>query len=174
MNRARKRSLLALALLGTVTAAWFAPPEVPAAPAQPRSARAGAARPAQAAPAVPQLDVLRIRARDAAHDDEQADGRLFAPAPWSIVAATAPLAAPEPQAAPAAPAQAPPLPFRVLGQYEEAGRTVVFLQHGELNVLARVGDTIAEHYKVDSLQGNSMTLRYIPLDQLQTLEVGGR
>jgi hypothetical protein len=172
------RALLGLALLASVAAAWYAPADgapARAGTAKPDGRRAAAGRGARGAPPAPALDVLSIRRR--VEEDEQEDGQLFTPAPWATATAPVPapaVAAAEPAEPAAAPEQAPLLPFRVLGQYEQAGQTVVFLQHGELNLLVRVGDTIAEQYKVESLVGNAMSLRYIPSGQLQTLEVGTR
>jgi hypothetical protein len=42
------------------------------------------------------------------------------------------------------------------------------------NLAVRVGDTIAEQYRVERLEGQTLTLRYLPLDVLQTLDVGGK
>jgi hypothetical protein len=69
--------------------------------------------------------------------------------------------------------QAPPLPFRAIGRYEEDGETVFFLQHNERGIVVRVGDTVAEQYKVESVQGNLLTLTHLPTNQTQTLDVGG-
>jgi hypothetical protein len=59
-----------------------------------------------------------------------------------------------------------------MGRYVEDGQVLVFLQHNDSNLVVRVGDTIAEHYKVESLDGGTLTLRYLPLDQQQTIDVG--
>jgi hypothetical protein len=72
---------------------------------------------------------------------------------------------------PPPPPQAPPLPFKVLGQYSESGEVGVFLLHNDKTLVARVGDTLAEQYKVESLTGEVMTLLYVPLQQQQTLVI---
>jgi hypothetical protein len=60
----------------------------------------------------------------------------------------------------------------VLGRYEEAGKTVVFVLHGEESLVVRVGDVIAKDYKVEKLNESTLFLRYIPLDQVQELALG--
>jgi hypothetical protein len=181
-----KRVLLGLALLASVVAAWFAPTadgdgvvltQHAASVAASRAAPTpDTLRPISSAPArsvaVAAIDVRRIRAREQGEPGTEAHSRLFAARQWR--APVKPLA-PASVVAPPAPAapQAPPLPFRVLGRYDDAGETTVFVQHFEQALVLRVGDTIAEQYKVESLQGSTLTLRYLPLNQTQTLEVGG-
>ncbi|MES2740709.1 MAG: hypothetical protein V4754_07125 [Pseudomonadota bacterium] len=177
MTAAGKRIALALGLAATLAAAWFAPaepavtPTLASAPGAVKPARASAKR-ARAVDSTA-LDVLSIRRRDLEPDDDgEHDGRLFALAQWSA-AAVAPPAAPAPVAEPVAPAQAPPLPFHLLGRYQQQGRAVVFLQFNDQNLVVQAGDTIAELYKVESIGASSMQLRYIPLGQQQTLDLGG-
>lgn len=187
MSPGKKRGLLGLALLATIIAAWFAPPAGTAGVALSEHARGAAIR-ADASPqavanqvvnasartASPaSVEVLSIRQREIDDEDDEQDARLFATTQWSPPARKAPVAGISPAAtAPASP-QAPPLPFRVLGRYEEAGQAIVFLQYNDQNLVVRVGDTIAEQYKVEGLHGTTLSLRYLPLNQEQTLEVGG-
>jgi hypothetical protein len=122
------------------------------------------------APAV----VLGIKERATRKDDDGAS--LFSPTQW-----TRPTRKVEPPTEPvvtlplapvtAAPAKAPPLPFRVMGRYVEDGQTGVFLQHNEHNLVVHSGDTLAHDYKVLSLDGGVLTLLYIPLNEIQTLRV---
>lgn len=113
--------------------------------------------------------VLAIRPRDT---DATAPAGLFTPQQWTpppkskavAVAIESPPAPPPPVA--------PPLPFRVLGRYAQDGQPAVFLQYNEQNLVVRVGDTIADHYKAERLEGSTLTLRYLPLDLPQTLDVG--
>jgi hypothetical protein len=180
MSPRTTRALLGVALLLTLLAAWFAPPDdsvgVAASEAGPAGTKRGASMPPLAgkerrSAAAPFVDVLRIRARALEDGDDAPDAILFSSTQWSPPATVTAAAAPTPVAA-AAPAQAPPLPFRVLGSYERAGQTVVFLQQNDQNHVVRVGDTIADTYKVESLDDAVMKLRYLPLDQIQTLELG--
>ncbi len=180
MTALTKRILLALGLAATLAAAWFAPADPAVAPVAIAPIAPAAAKPVRAsgkgarAAGGAALDVLGIRRRDLdPDDDDEHDGRLFALTQWSPPPAAAP-AAPAPAAEAAAPAQAPPLPFHPLGRYQQQGRTVVFLQFNDQNLLVQEGDTIAEVYKVESIGASSMQLRYIPLDQQQTLDLSGR
>lgn len=171
MSAAFKRGLIGAALLATLLAAWYAPAPDGAVVESSAPARARAPVEARRVPGAnaPLADVLTIRAR-ASDDEDEDDGGLFAGA---APAPSAPLAAPAPAAPPAGPApQLPPLPFHVLGMHEQAGKTVVFLQQNEFNHVVRVGDTIGDTYKVESLEGSILTLRYLPMNQTQTLDLG--
>jgi len=167
-SRTGMRVSLGAVLLLTLGAAWYAPEgetseAAVSAAAAPRSALQRKA----SAP----LDVLAIRARG--EDGDGVASGLFAPAAWTASAAPAenPAAAAPAPVAEAAPAL-PPLPFRVMGSHEQAGKTLIFLQQNEATHVVRVGDTIGETYKVESIDASTMTLRYLPLDQVQTLELG--
>ena len=80
-----------------------------------------------------------------------------------------PLALPVPAAAPVA----PPLAYRFVGRYADAERLGVILQapDGQVTV-AHVGEPLGSDYRVESIVGNSMVLRYLPLDLPQTLDIG--
>lgn len=82
---------------------------------------------------------------------------------------SAPLALPAPAAAPVA----PPLAYRFVGRYADAERLGVILQgpDGQVTV-AHVGETLGSDYRVEAIVGNSMVLRYLPLDLPQTLDIG--
>lgn len=187
MSPGARRVALFVALLATLVAVWFAPVDEDdgvalSARAQGAKPRAGdvaqpasnqtvtaAARTTTSSP----VEVLRIQSREQGNEDNAREARLFSSTRWTQPVKAAPVASPAPTEVAAAPPQAPPLPFRALGRYDEAGQAAIFLQHLENNLVVRVGDTIAEQYKVESLQGTTLTLRYLPLNQLQTLEVGG-
>jgi hypothetical protein len=129
------------------------------------TSRMGAAEPVQ---------VLALRPRDGQAVEGPAE------AGWLGVAAARPVPAPvrpvieTPPPLPAGPAAAPALPFRAFGRYVDGGEDVVFLMMNDQNLAVRVGDTIAEHYRVERLEGQTLTLRYLPLDLVQTLDVGGK
>lgn len=108
--------------------------------------------------------VLAIRPRVAADGDHEP----FPAVTWNAPPPDATVkAGDEPPPEP----QAPPLPFKVMGQYSEADQHGVFLLHNDQNLVARVGDTIANNYKVESLRDGVLTLLYLPLQQRQTLLV---
>jgi len=166
-----------MALCATLLAAYFAPPL--AGEAVVLSERAAGTK-APVPPVVQTVrdpsaqagDVLSIKARDAdAQDDDATSVFASRSAPVPAAKDSQPAAVPVPQTPVAA--QAPPLPFRVLGRFSEGDEDGVFLQINDQNLVVRVGDTIAEHYKVESLNATTLTLRYGPLNQVQTLEVGG-
>ena len=119
--------------------------------------------------------VLLIKPR-VSHDEEGNDRvpPLFAATRWAAAAASAHASAPPvPTVTQPVPLQAPALPFRVLGRYDDGGRMAVFLQQDDRNFVVHVGDVLDERYKVERLDGATLTLRYLPLNQLQSLDVGG-
>lgn len=184
----RRRLVLGAALLATALAAYWAPrpdgdvvaptmrdkpaavaqdPAAPAAPSVPAAANAQPGRSGEVPGAV-----LRIRPRDQADDDSA--GSAFPAAAW-VDRPALPSAKPMPAlpvlSVPPAPT-APPLPFRMLGRYLEDGKPAVFLQLNDQNLVVRVGDTIAEQYKVESLDDTTLTVLHLPTNQRQTLNVG--
>jgi hypothetical protein len=175
---AKRRALLGAALLATL-AAWFAPAGEPA------SSVVEATRPAAARPAassrthqrggapVQAVGVLVIRPRAQGAADDAGDAEVFASLQQAAPAAPAPAPAAATAGTAAATPSVPPLPFRLLGRMDESGRSAVFLQYNDQNLVVRVGDTIADQYRVESLKGNILTLLYLPLNQTQTLDVGG-
>jgi hypothetical protein len=182
MTPKKKRGLLGLALFATCIAAWFAPiadTDGVALSERTKNTSRVATKDMSAAGATSRtssssaVELLRIHARNQEDIDEPDEVELFSATQWSSPDKKASIADAVPQdAAPVRP-QAPPLPFSVLGKYEEAGQTAIFLQNNDQNLVAHVGDTIAEQYKVESLRGTTLTLLYLPLNQTQSLEVGG-
>ena len=63
--------------------------------------------------------------------------------------------------------------YRFVGRYADADRLGVILQgpDGQVTV-AHVGETLGSDYRVETIVGNSMVLRYLPLDLPQTLDIG--
>ena len=142
--------------------------------------RRAAAPPPEAAPArvarnepprndVPQVRLDRLDARqlgDATRDP-------FAP-PVKRVQRAAPKPAPVVVARPAPPPppSAPPLPFKYMGKLASSDGVSVFLIHGDRNLVAHEGETIASKYRVDRIGETTMALTYLPLNQQQTLNFG--
>lgn len=198
MKGTSSRTLIGVALVGTLLAAWFAPEPAQDGLALSDKAKAagnrthaapgsGSAGPTPAATAVgvpsttrtgEPVQVLALRPREG----QEADG--LSEAGWLGVAMARPVAAPvatrvveTPAPLATAPAAAPPLPFRAFGRYGDGSNgseDVVFLMLNDQNLAVRVGDTIADQYRVERLEGQTLTLRYLPLDVLQTLDVGGK
>lgn len=169
-----KKSLLGLALVATLVAAWFAPDDEAdlIAPAVARSqAPAAVAVPQGTGLAAPAADLsLAIRPRE--QDDQT--GSAFGSGQWQNPAPLKPqsarVAVQPAGAATAGPPSAPPI--RVLGRYVEDGKAAYFLQVGERNILARVGDKVGDDFHLDSDGPNGLTFTYLPLNQQQVLAAG--
>lgn len=171
------RWVLGLSLAATLVAAYFAPATEAEDLQLSDRARAASSQPVpkskvgSTARDVTTVQVLAIRPRGMADVESNAawfDSRQQVQMQPQRVAVAAPVAS-----APAEAVQAPALPFRPFGRYVEDGQEVIFLLHNDQNLVVRVGDTIAQQYKVESLDGNKLTLRYLPLDLAQTLDLGG-
>lgn len=194
----RNRWILLLVLMGTLLAAWLAPPaqetadvalsshaRVKVFPPQGQSAVApgSAERPAEKQPGLASVEsaagkseteVLVIRARV---DEQDSDplSELFASPAWARKAPPAQKVVTEgSQVVPADPPSPtpPPLPFTVIGSMSEGGHRKYFLRYAEQNFVVQLGDTLLEQYRVEAIDGSKLLLRYLPLDQLQSLELG--
>lgn len=190
MKTSSRLRVLGLVLVGVLIAAWFAPPiedesvilsDRSRARGQQKGDEKSGAPDRQVVPHVRTtrdalsatesgLTVLQLRARGSTSDVEEQESPLFAAAGWD-----APPKSPKVVATPVVtevPApKAPPVPFRFLGRYEDGGDTVLFLQHLDQNLVVRMGDIVLDRYKVESLQGTTLVLRYLPLNEPQTLDV---
>jgi len=181
MADARRRLLwgaLALTLIGVVLAARV---EESAPPAT-RESRRGAAPartalpPAQAAGTLeapaPPIDFDRLRR--APFDAALAAGIAQAwepppPAPPSAAALAAQKAA---LTAKAPPPQAPTLPFRVIGIFNDGTSTAAIVQSGQVVHVLRPGDVVERNYRVEAVNEKEATLMYLPLNILQKLDLG--
>ena len=105
-------------------------------------------------------------------DDEAigAGGNLFGAQNWTPpVAAQAASEAPPP---PPPPPTAPPLPFTYLGKAAGEGSWEVYLARGDKTYNVRDKDVIDGVYRVDAIAPPTMTLTYLPLNQVQQLNIG--
>jgi hypothetical protein len=138
-------------------------PVVRAPAASTARARVVAAAPKDAtAPAI-----LRLLPRDeliAAGDGADAFGsRDWTPPP------------PPPQPAPPPPPPtAPPLPFTFVGKAVEKGEWEVFLARGAETLIVRNKTVIDGVYRVDAIAPPGMTFTYLPMNQVQQLNIGVR
>ena len=73
---------------------------------------------------------------------------------------------------PPPPPSAPPLPFTYLGKAVGEGSWEVYLARGEKTYNVRIKDVIDGVYRVDAITPPMMTLTYIPLNQVQQLNIG--
>jgi hypothetical protein len=76
-----------------------------------------------------------------------------------------------PPPAPPAPS-APPLPFTVLGKGVADGAWEVYLARPDRTYIARVGTVIDGMYRIDTIAPPTLTLTYLPLKQVQQLNIG--
>jgi hypothetical protein len=174
MSGNTRRKLLALSLLATLVAAYFSPTkqsETLLLTEHTRKAIAYKSNKAIAAPNKGAVEILAIRPRDqgnAAHTQD-----WFRSGQWASPTEVSPIKVESAAAVEPPLPQAPPLPFKVLGRYTDEDVESVFLQHNDENLVVHVGETIAQNYKVESLNVSTLTLRYLPLNQIQTLDLSG-
>lgn len=172
MNQRTFRIGLGVALIATLAATWFSPPPDEEAVVAPVASHAPAKTGTTPIPAPDgQVDVLEIRPRAAGGGKGQDDALFAAVLPEVQSGRVA--AAPATAAVATVPAAAPAAPFRVLGRFADAQRNVVFLEQRDKNLVVAVGDTIDGQYKVEGISTTTLTLRYLPMDQVQTISLGG-
>ena len=173
MKLTRSQMLLALALVAVGLLAWFAPQET--------NDESGVVEPAarartttQPAPATTSDGAVRQNAL--APEPTAAAGRQDAGSVQAGELVRAATSAAATQAAipppPPPPPQAPPLPFAFMGRYDDGVKPIYLLSRGDLVVTASVGDKLDGSYQLEALQGNSLVINYLPLNQKQTLDVG--
>ncbi len=75
-------------------------------------------------------------------------------------------------ASPPPPPAAPPLPFTYLGKQTIGGKTEVFLANGDKVVIAREQDVIQNTYRVESIRPTTLSMVYLPLNEIQRLSIG--
>jgi predicted RNA binding protein YcfA (HicA-like mRNA interferase family) len=82
---------------------------------------------------------------------------------------------PPPPAKPSAPPPptAPALPYTYIGKKLEDDAWEVYLTKGEHTFIVHDKTTIEETYRVESIKPPTLTLTYLPLNQMQTLPIGG-
>ncbi|MCC7596596.1 hypothetical protein IGS61_03795 [Janthinobacterium sp. FW305-129] len=130
-------------------------------------ARHAAARPPAAQPAIL---ALLPRSEVAGEDGDTfgGAGAVFHSQDWTPpppkVAAVAPPPPPPPMA--------PPLPFVYLGKAAADGAWEVFLSRADKTYIVRANTVIDGAYKVAAIAPPVMTLTYLPLNQVQQLNIG--
>jgi hypothetical protein len=145
--------------------ASIAEPVTRPAPAASRAAASDQARPEPA--------ILALRPRDTliggADNTTRKDG-LFANHSWTPPPPPSPL---PPKPVPPPPPNAPPLPFTYLGKKVEDRQWEVFLARGEQTYIVRDQTVIDGAYRVESIRPPILSITYLPLNQVQTLTIGG-
>jgi hypothetical protein len=186
-----KQLLLAIALVATLVATYLAPDAADTGDLVPagvreraRALRSGTPGVTAYTPAARVPDHEQVSPKPWARDEsERASSTVFEPAGWAHAApagTTPPKTAAKPVPGPlvgpvavVAPAPvAPPLPFKALGWYREGERRGAFVQYQGSNLVVHVGDKVGNDYVFESWTDRSLSVRYLPLNQLQTLEVG--
>ncbi len=137
------------------------------------STPAAATRSAKSEGADPAILRLASRATLIGNSDEAmgAGADVFGRREWNPPPPPPP---PEAQvkAPPPPPPSAPPLPFIYLGKAASNGSWEVFLAIGDKTYIARDKMVIDGTYRVDAIAPPSLTLTYLPLNQVQQLNIG--
>ena len=80
---------------------------------------------------------------------------------------------PKPEPVPPPAPTAPPLPYAYLGSYQEpGGHLIIFLSKGERMYSVSPGDILESNYRIEGIAGGQLSLIYLPLNTVQTLNVG--
>lgn len=174
--------VMGLALVGAAALVMFgdnrpAPDVVEAVERAP--ARAAASAPAAAARASVKTGepvILRLAPRATLIGDEDgklgAPGDLFGRRDWTPPPPPPDAAAKAAAAAPPPPPMAPPLPFTYLGKAVADGAWEVYLARGDKTFIVRDQMVIEGTYRVDAITPPNLTLTYLPLNQIQQLNIG--
>ena len=125
---------------------------------------------------MPPLTVLNILPRNAVADISSEESNLFNSTQWTKPSVKKDLSQEVKKLVIINPIEEspPPLPFIVLGRYLEGGQEIFFLQHNNQNLVARIGDTLINQYKVESIRGATLNLRYLPLNSIQSLDFSNK
>jgi hypothetical protein len=149
-----------------------APMPVAAAPLRTVSLPAGAGHAADAGPGGARILALLPREVLIGDGDEQfrqGGNPVFGHQDW-----TPPPPPPPPAAAasPPPPPSAPPLPFTFIGKSVADGAWEVYLARGDRTYVVRDKTVIDGTYRVDAIAPPVLTLTYLPLNQVQQLNIG--
>lgn len=171
--KTRRWVLLAAAPLVAVAALRSNAPEEEAAlrvASPPRATGAAAEGSRTGGSATPGLDLRRLHNLPRRHMSEQPPLDPFAvEAPKSP---QAPPAAVEAAPPPPPPPQAPPLPFRFIGRQDANGVVHVFLEQQNEAHIVKLGDTVADGWRLDAVDERALTFTYLPLGQQRRLDIG--
>ena len=113
--------------------------------------------------------ILRLLPRDELIGKLDTGDKLFDSQNWNPPPPPPPKAVALP---PPPPPTAPPLPFTFLGKSVGDGAYEVYLARGEKTYLVRENTTIDGVYRVDKIVPPMLTLTYLPLNQVQQLNIG--
>jgi hypothetical protein len=127
--------------------------------------------PSSSSPSAPDPVIGRLIPRETLIGDGRdrfgaGESTLFGRQDWT------PPPPPPPKPPPPPPPSAPPLPFTVIGKSLEDGKWEVYLAAGDRTHVASVGATLDGAWRVDRIAPPLMTLTYLPLNQVQQLNIG--
>ena len=119
------------------------------------------------------LVILALHPREnligGAQAEKQHDG-LFGSQTW---APPPPPPPPPPAPLPPPTPTAPPLPFTYLGKKLEDGSWEVYLARKDQTFVVKTNTVIEGNYRIDAIKPPTLSLTYLPLNQIQTLTIGG-
>ncbi|HZX27281.1 MAG TPA: hypothetical protein VFF16_09440, partial [Telluria sp.] len=113
-----------------------------------------------------EVAIARLLPRDELIGDERDDGTAFQSQNWN------PPPPPPPPPAPPPPPTAPALPFTVIGKALSNGVWEAYLSRNDQIYVVRPGDVLDGTYRIDSIAPPLMTLTYLPMNQVQQLNIG--
>lgn len=133
-----------------------------------RSAQPAPVRAASIAPGAPEPSILRVQERAGmlGDDDGAQAGNVFGTQDWNPPPAKLPPPAPPP------PPTAPALPFTYLGKAVSDGALEVYLARSGTTYIVRDNMVIDGIYRVDAITPPTLTLTYLPLNQVQQINIG--
>lgn len=145
-------------------------PATPTTPATPAAAnRVAAITPNLAsniAPTATGSRVLSVADREAFTGEDA----LFKGLPAAPVQAPRAPAAPPPQVAPSEP-EVPRLPLKMIGRYVDNGAPAAFVLMQDQSLVLRVGDAVADGFRVDHIDEASVTVRHLATEQRQSFRL---
>ena len=155
------------AAVGSTTTARATGPAKPAVTVRAASTPAPASTP-PASTLAPDVAILRLEPRETLISGAGEGATGFGPQNW-----TPPPPPPQP-APPPPPPMAPALPFAYLGKAVSNGEWEVFLARGDQTLIVRNRMIIDGVYRVESIEPPGLTFTYLPLKQVQQLNIGVR
>lgn len=67
----------------------------------------------------------------------------------------------------------PPPPFRVIGRYVDGEKVSIFVEYNDQALAVRIGDMIGGDYRVEAISDRSISVVYLPLNEVQSISVSG-
>ena len=159
----------ALAIFGDNTPDGGVAEAVERAPVQ-ASQPAAPVRIASRSASAPEPAILRVHDRAAlvGDNDEAPDAGVFGTQDWNPPPPPPPRAPAPPPPAPTA----PPLPFTFIGKAVSDGALEVYLARSGTTYIVRDNMVIDGIYRVDAISPPTLTLTYLPLNQVQQINIG--